>query len=74
MENPNCSLIITCEFEYINTSSSKALFNILKKAFDKINHVSVIWGYEEDDEDMFEQGKTYEEALGESFEFKVFVI
>jgi hypothetical protein len=73
IEHSNKLLLITCEFEYINTSSSKALFNILKKAIAGLgNNVSIIWGYEEDDEDMKEQGETFSEAIGVEFEYRQF--
>ena len=72
--NNECDLLhITCEFEYINTSSSKALFNILKKAIERVDNVSIVWGYEEEDEDMLEQGEDFADALGVEFEFKIFI-
>lgn len=72
--NSECDLLhITCEFEYINTSSCKALYIILKKAVDSINNVSIVWGYEEDDEDILELGEDFADALGVEFEFKIFI-
>jgi hypothetical protein len=72
-ERSNGLLIVTCEFEYINTSSSKALYNILKKAVDVLKHnVSIIWGYEDEDEDLKEQGEDFASALGVEFEYKIF--
>jgi hypothetical protein len=72
--NSECDFLhITCEFEYINTSSSKALFNILKKAVERVDKVSIVWGYEEDDEDMLEQGEDFADALDVEFEFKIFI-
>lgn len=69
----NNLLIITCEFEYINTSSSKALYNILMKAGKSLkNNISIIWGYEEDDDDMLEQGHDFSSALGIEFEYRIF--
>ena len=66
-------LNITCEFEYVNTSSSKTIFNLFKKAIDGLNNnLSIIWGYEEDDEDMLELGETFSEELGLEFIFRVF--
>lgn len=71
-EHSHNSLMITCEFEYINTSSSKAVFNLLKKAIKSIEKVMVVWGYEEEDEDMFEQGQDFASALGVKFEYRIF--
>lgn len=71
-EHSHNSLVITCEFEYINTSSSKSVFNLIKKAIKSIENVMVVWGYEEEDEDMFEQGQDFASALGVEFEYKVF--
>jgi hypothetical protein len=66
-------LEIRCGFVYINTSSSKALYNILKKATATFkNNVSIVWAYEEDDEDMQEQGQDFSDALGVDFKFKQF--
>jgi len=69
----NTLLEINCEFVYINTSSSKALYNILKKAVENLKqNVSIVWGYEEDDEDLQEQGQDFADALGVNFKFKQF--
>lgn len=71
-EHSHNSLVITCEFEYINTSSSKAVFNLLKKAIKSLENVMIVWGYEEEDEDMFEQGQDFASALGVKFEYRIF--
>jgi len=65
---------ITAEFafEYFNTSSSKCLFDILKrlaKIQEKGTDVQVNWYYEEEDEDMRETGEDYEDVLGLSFNY-----
>jgi hypothetical protein len=65
-------LVITCEFVYINTSSSKSLYNLLRKAVDNLKKVSIVWGHEEEDDDMLDQGKDYEDLLGIEFEFRIF--
>jgi hypothetical protein len=59
-------------FEYFNTSSSKCLFDILKKLARmqaKGTEVEVNWYYEEEDEDMKETGEDYEDVLGLSFNY-----
>jgi hypothetical protein len=59
-------------FEYFNTSSSKCLFDILKRlAHFQQNgmKVEVNWYYEEEDEDMRETGEDYEDVLGLTFNY-----
>lgn len=56
--------------EYFNTSSSKCLFNILKKLASYHHRgakVEINWFYEECDDDMKETGLDYEKILGVSF-------
>lgn len=60
------------DFEYFNTSSSKCVFDILKKlAMYKSSGANVIinWVYEKYDEDMKEAGEDYENILGVSFNY-----
>jgi len=64
------NLVITIELEYINTSSTKMLLNLLKEAENKIKEVSIIWTSEEDDEDMIELGEYFASMLKAPFEFK----
>ena len=66
------SLTANFEFEYFNTSSSKCLFDILKRLANfKQNgmQVQVNWYYEEEDEDMRETGEDYEDVLGLPFNY-----
>ena len=66
------SLTANFEFEYFNTSSSKCIYDLLKKlsiAQSKGADVIVNWFYEEDDEDMKETGEDYEEILGLNFNY-----
>lgn len=67
-ENKNLSL--TIEMEYINTSSSKYILELMKIILDKDVNLNIIWCYEEDDEDMEELGMYYEEFLDVKFEFR----
>jgi len=69
-------LTITCEFEYINSSSNKALFNILQKVAKSLTNILVVWKYEEDDEDMKEQGEFFETSLKPKihFQYKHFLL
>ncbi len=66
------SLTANFEFEYFNTSSSKCIYDLLKKLSIAQNNgadVIVNWFYEEDDEDMRETGEDYEEILGLNFNY-----
>lgn len=67
----NNKLTIVCEFEYINTSSSKCIYNLLRKVEATNNVVSVIWGYEEDDDDIKELGEYYDDSINIDFTYKV---
>jgi Cdc6-like AAA superfamily ATPase len=75
-EHSNVDLTITCEFEYINSLSNKAVFNILEKAAKSLNNVIVVWKYEENDEDMKEQGEFFETSFKTKihFHYKHFLI
>lgn len=59
-------------FEYLNTSSSKCLFDIFKKIC-KIKEngkkITINWYYEEGDEDIIETGEDYSDLLNLDFNF-----
>lgn len=65
---------IHLKFEYFNTSSSKRIFDIMKKlekiAIDTGNKVIINWYYEEDDEDIYFAGNDYK-ALINRVEFNL---
>lgn len=65
---------ITLKFEYFNTSSSKRIFDIMKKlekmATDSGKRVVINWYYEEDDEDILFAGNDYK-ALISKVEFNL---
>ncbi len=61
------SLIIDIQLEYINSGSSKYLYEILQKltAFSQSgNNVMIRWLYEEDAEAMLELGEHYRDMAG----------
>ena len=68
----NDSLQIICEFVYLNTASTKMLLTLLKNAVNNLNKVKVMWGYEEDDDDILELGEDFADTLEIEFEFRVF--
>jgi len=65
------SLKVYIKLEYINTSSSKQIFNLLKLIHENstILDVNVQWYYEEGDEDTYELGKDIESEIRIPFEF-----
>jgi hypothetical protein len=67
IKNPPASTTINLKFEYINTSSSKHLLNILEtlnKRYDKkANNMNINWSYEIGDDDMYELGKFIESMI-----------
>lgn len=68
----NKDLIANFSFEYFNTSSSKSLFDVLKrlsKLEAKGREVTVNWYYEEGDDDMMEAGEDYSDLLDLEFNF-----
>lgn len=66
------NITVNLAFEYFNTSSSKCIFNLLRK-LDEISQlgkrVIVNWYYENDDEDMLEAGEDYSSFFGYEFNF-----
>ena len=73
-KSPTEKTEITLKFEYFNTSSSKRIFDIMKKlekmATDTGKRVIINWYYEEDDEDIFFAGNDYK-ALISKVEFNL---
>jgi len=70
--NGTSTLTANFAFEYFNTSSSKCLFDILKRLAQFKNRgmdVQINWYYEEYDDDMKETGEDYEDVLGMSFNY-----
>ena len=73
-QNPHDSTSFTFSLEYMNTSSSKFLldiFHLLNEIHQQNQGVKVTWCYFEDDEDMEETGRQYEELFDIPFTFKV---
>jgi hypothetical protein len=61
---------LTIDVDYLNTSSARNVFSILKK-LQKLHSskISVIWIYEQDDDDMLEQGEIFESSINLPFTF-----
>jgi hypothetical protein len=72
----NGGLDINFQLEYINSGSSKYLYEILKKltAFRRSGkHVNMKWRYEEDDEAMQELGEHYRDTAGIPLDIEMIV-
>lgn len=73
--NPNDSTHIQMNFEYFNTSSAKAILELLK-LFENMHKdgldIKIIWHYHEEDEDMQDAGQDYSTMVHLPFEFKEF--
>jgi hypothetical protein len=72
-KNPNDSTVFRFELEYVNTASSKIVHDILD-VLDNMHldgvSVTVVWCYYEDDEDMEELGREYEEIYEVPFRYE----
>jgi hypothetical protein len=63
----NSGLNVSIQLEYINSGSSKYLYEILKRLTGFIKSgkkVEIKWLYEEDDEAMLELGEHYRDSAG----------
>ena len=70
----NDALNVSIQLEYINSGSSKYLFEILKKLTFYIKSgksIEIIWLYEEDDESMLELGEHYRDSAGVPIEIEM---
>lgn len=65
-KQPNPETILTFRLEYCNSSSLKAIVDILEileEIQKKGKKVEVRWYYKEDDDDMLDVGKEFEEIM-----------
>jgi hypothetical protein len=63
---------VVLNFEYINTASTKWVYNILKifgDKFDPKKELNISWYYERGDDDMLELGKIFETLTKRSFQY-----
>ncbi|MBN2662243.1 MAG: DUF1987 domain-containing protein [Bacteroidales bacterium] len=61
-ENPNPETVFFLQLDYYNSSSARAIANLIKLFDDKFNlgvNVKVIWSYNPDDEAMKENGEDF---------------
>ncbi len=72
----NKGLDVSIQLEYINSGSSKYLYEVLKKltGYGRTgNSVKMKWLYEEDDEAMLELGEHYRDSAGIPLEMEMIV-
>ncbi|MEN8247437.1 MAG: DUF1987 domain-containing protein [Bacteroidota bacterium] len=71
--SPNEKTVINFKLVYFNTASSKLILDILFK-LEEIHEsgadLSIIWHYQEDDEDMQEAGEEYADLVEIPFELE----
>lgn len=67
--SPNAETALSFKLEYINTSSSKVVLELLG-ILQRINGAKVIWCFQDEDEDMEETGEEFSELVSVPFEFK----
>ncbi|NIK73725.1 O6-methylguanine-DNA--protein-cysteine methyltransferase [Thermonema lapsum] len=68
--NPNPETVFNFKLEYFNTASSKLLLDVLQ-TLENIPNAKVVWYHLEEDEDMEEAGKEFEDMVNVEFEFRV---
>ncbi|HZJ74497.1 MAG TPA: DUF1987 domain-containing protein [Perlabentimonas sp.] len=70
VKEPKDTTTVFFKLEYFNTSSSKRLFDIMKKvetiASQPEKKVVINWYYEEDDEDIYFAGSDYKVLIGKA--------
>ena len=72
LTNPNPSTELTFKLAYFNTASSKIIYELIKQHVslkNSPNAIKVNWYYSEEDEDMLEAGKDYQDLTKLHFEF-----
>lgn len=61
------TLEVSIRLEYFNTSSSKCLMDLLRRVEQSPAEATVLWYYEEEDEDMLEAGEDYDAIIDMPF-------
>lgn len=69
VNEPNDHIDVCFKLEYFNTASSKMLLDILLKFETIADNVTVKWFSHEDEDDIEEAGKEYEDIVEVPFEF-----
>lgn len=61
-KNPKEETVVTCDFTYMNSSTSKAILDLFFK-IKELPKVKIIWNIDPRDIDMEDMGKMYSEIL-----------
>ena len=72
VDQPADATRIVLNFEYINTASTKWVYNILKIFGDRFStekDIHISWYYERGDDDMLELGKIFETLVKRPFKY-----
>ncbi len=75
IENPNQSTILSFEFEYLNSASSKVIIEIINMMIiliEKGYNVKVNWRYCKDDDSILETGKIFANSSEVPFDFIIY--
>jgi len=63
LHTSGASIEVAIRLEYFNTSSSKCIMDLLKRVEKSPTEATVLWYYEEEDEDMLEAGEDYDAII-----------
>lgn len=72
----NLKLNIVFKLDYFNTSSSKAIYELLykiEKHQSKFKHLKIVWLYDVLNETMLEAGRHFAELVNLPFEYKSYI-
>lgn len=72
LKNPGNETKVICKLEYLNTSSSKLMLDVLmrlKKLESEGKKASIEWYYDIDDEDLKDTGSDFSDITGIPFDF-----
>ena len=70
-ESPNPKTELVFKMEYMNTASSKAIFDLFSLA-QSIEGAKIVWCFQEDDEDMEETGEEFSSLVKIPFELRAY--
>ncbi|MEO8590538.1 MAG: DUF1987 domain-containing protein [Flavobacteriales bacterium] len=72
LQEPKVETVVNMKLDYLDTSSSKHLYNIFQKldaVSERGQHVQVNWHFETGDDEMAETGKDYQSLFKLDFAF-----
>lgn len=70
-EDPNSKTEVVFKMEYMNTSSSKALFDFFA-ILQTIEGARIVWCFQDEDEDMEETGEEFSSLVKIPFEMRAY--